>query len=90
MELFVPNESKSFGENLEVVTKYGLSESAKKAASYLSGHTDIQMRFSEARCSKALPQALAAYKEGLHPNYNEEFHNAKVRSQVKFTVPIFI
>ncbi len=35
-------------------------------------------RFSEYRCSKALPQAIAAYKDGLQAQYVEEFHNAKV------------
>ena len=35
-------------------------------------------RFSKARCAKALPVAIAAYKEGLQSHYLEEYHNAKV------------
>lgn len=35
-------------------------------------------RFSEFRCNKALPLALAAYKEGLPSHYREEYHKAKV------------
>ena len=44
----------------------------------LVNHVDIGARFSEARCSKALPLAFAAYKEGLQSHYLAEVHNAKV------------
>ena len=40
---------------------------------------DINVRFSENRCAKALPLAMAVYKEGNPPHYLEEFHNSKVK-----------
>lgn len=44
----------------------------------LTNHTDIDVRFSEARCAKALPLAFSAYKEGLQSHYLAEVHNTKV------------
>ena len=53
-------------------------DSVKRAAGLLASHTSLELRFSEARCQRALPMALAAYKEGLQPHYLEGYHNAKV------------
>ena len=53
-------------------------EAVKRAAALLASHTSLELRFSEARCQRALPMALAAYKEGLQPHYLEGYHNAKV------------
>ena len=39
---------------------------------------DVDLRFSEARCAKALPTAFAAYKEGLQSHYLAEIHSSKV------------
>ena len=51
----------------------------------LVNHVDIGARFSEARCSKALPLAFAAYKEGLQSHYLAEVHNAKVNFLITFS-----
>lgn len=44
----------------------------------LSNHIDIDKRFSETQCGKALPLAFAAYQEGLQSHYLAEVHNAKL------------
>lgn len=49
-----------------------------KVQQILTNHIDIDVKFSEARCAKALPMAFAAYKEGLQSHYLAEVHNAKV------------
>ena len=44
----------------------------------LMNHIDVDTRFSEARCAKALPMAFASYKEGLQSHYLAEVHSSKV------------
>jgi len=55
-------------------------DSIKKAkfSSLVSNNTSTESRFSEYRCSKILPRAIATYKEGLPSHYIEEHHQAKV------------
>ena len=49
-----------------------------KVKQILYSHIDIDTRFSESRCAKALPMAFAAYKENLQSHYLAEVHNAKM------------
>jgi len=39
---------------------------------------ETEIMFSELRCKKILPTAIAAYTEGLPPHYTAEYHNAKL------------
>lgn len=39
---------------------------------------DVEGQFSEARCSKVLPLALAAYQENLPSHYSSQNHENKV------------
>ena len=39
---------------------------------------ETEIMFSELRCKKILPTAVAAYTEGLPPHYTAEYHNAKL------------
>ena len=49
-----------------------------KVQQTLMNHVDVDVRFSEARCAKALPTAFAAYKDGLQSHYLAEIHSSKV------------
>lgn len=53
-----------------------------RANSLLASKTSIENRFSESRCAKALPNAVAAYKEGLQPHYLYDYHQAKLLQAV--------
>jgi protein SMG8 len=46
------------------------------------GATSTDMQFSEARCEKVLPLALATYQESLPPHYNETLHLSRVSNRV--------
>ena len=35
---------------------------------------ETEIMFSELRCKKILPTAMAAYKEGLPQHYTQEYH----------------
>lgn len=76
MTIFASSDETSFG--LPFDEDKSLNDVARRAAMALSGFSEIEARFSEQRCSKALPQALAAYQEGLPTHYTKEYHNAKV------------
>lgn len=39
---------------------------------------DVEGQFSEARCLKVLPLALAAYQENLPSHYSSQYHESKV------------
>ncbi len=52
----------------------------QQAFAPLRACANVDLRFSELRCAKALPQALAAYKEGLPAHYVQEYHENKVRA----------
>lgn len=39
---------------------------------------DVEGQFSEARCAKVLPLALAAYQENLPSHYSSQYHENKV------------
>ena len=49
-----------------------------KVKQILTNHIDIDSRFSDSRCAKALPMAFAAYQENLQSHYLAEVHNAKM------------
>ena len=53
----------------------------------LLSHVDIDLRFSESRCAKALPLAFSAYKDGLATHYLSEVHHAKVSERGSGTRP---
>jgi Uncharacterized conserved protein (DUF2146). len=40
---------------------------------------DTDVRFSEGRCGKVLPLAIATYQENLPPHYTRDYHESKVR-----------
>jgi protein SMG8 len=45
----------------------------------LHGLLDTDVRFSEGRCGKVLPLAVATYQENLPPQYTRDYHESKVR-----------
>jgi len=45
--------------------------------SMLRSLLDVEGQFSEARCSKVLPLALAKYQENLPSHYNSKYHENK-------------
>ena len=51
-----------------------------EAMNTLRDDLETEIMFSELRCKKILPTALAAYTEGLPPHYTAEYHNAKLLS----------
>ena len=55
-----------------------------RANSLLTHGTSVESRFSEARCAKSLPVAMATYKEGLPPHYLQvwSLSSLKVSRQV--------
>lgn len=44
---------------------------------------DVEGQFSEARCLKVLPLALAAYQENLPSHYSSQYHESKVWNKFK-------
>jgi hypothetical protein len=59
------------------------TDASGKANSMLAASTSLEMRFSEARCAKAVPLAVAAYNESLPSHYLEEYHNHKVPEDIQ-------
>lgn len=49
-----------------------------KGFNMLRSLLDVEGQFSEARCSKVLPLALAAYQENLPSHYSSQYHESKV------------
>ena len=41
---------------------------------------ETEIMFSELRCKKILPTAMAVYKEGLPQHYTQEYHQVGVSS----------
>jgi len=46
----------------------------------LKNYLDVDQRFSEARCSKVFPLAVATYQENLPPHYTKKYHETKVKN----------
>lgn len=44
----------------------------------LRDHLDIDAKFSEARCAKVLPLALATYQQNSPFHYTREYHESRV------------
>ena len=44
----------------------------------LKNYLDVDQRFSEARCSKVFPLAVATYQENLPSHYTKKYHETKV------------
>lgn len=40
---------------------------------------DVDQRFSEARCNKVFPLAVATYQENLPSHYTKKYHETKVK-----------
>ena len=72
---FGPSPTSKLGQLDEAISN---ANSFVRGNGILTNGTSIENRFSESRCAKALPIAMAAYKEGLPQHYLQEFHNAKV------------
>jgi len=53
-----------------------------KGCKLLRSLLDVEGQFSEARCSKVLPLALAAYQENLPSHYSSQYHENK-KTQAK-------
>lgn len=56
----------------------GGSANASVDLSLLKNYLDIDQRFSEARCSKVFPLAIARYQENLPSHYTKKYHQTKV------------
>jgi len=55
-----------------------LDEESKIAMETLRSVLDIDTNFSERRCRKVQPIAMAAYQENLPSHYNRNYHDTKV------------
>lgn len=44
----------------------------------LKSYLDVDQRFSEARCNKVFPLAVATYQENLPSHYTKKYHETKV------------
>lgn len=49
-----------------------------RLSSALAGLADVDATFSQNRCAKAMPQAVATYKEGLPQHYLQSYHRGKL------------
>jgi hypothetical protein len=64
---------------------------SKQTVFYLQGFQllrsilDVEGQFSEARCLKVLPLALAAYQENLPSHYSSQYHENKVCGEIWLT-----
>lgn len=54
------------------------SEKDTKILGSLQNLVETEVRFSDARCAKALPLAISAYKDGLPPHYTQMHHQEKL------------
>lgn len=56
------------------------SEGQKYSGALMNLRDDLEteIMFSELRCKKILPAALACYTDGLPPHYTADYHNAKL------------
>jgi protein SMG8 len=54
------------------------SQQQQQLLSSLRGLLDTDVRFSEGRCGKVLPLAIATYQENLPPQYTRDYHESKV------------
>ncbi|XP_069946047.1 nonsense-mediated mRNA decay factor SMG8 isoform X3 [Cherax quadricarinatus] len=50
----------------------------KQILGSLQNLVETEVRFSDARCAKALPLAISAYKDGLPPHYTQMHHQEKL------------
>lgn len=63
--------------NLFVLGK-DLDEESTLALESLRSFLDIDTNFSERRCRKVQPIAMAAYQDNLPTHYNRNYHETKV------------
>lgn len=68
--------------NLFVLEK-DLDEESKNAMESLRSFLDIDTNFSERRCRKVQPIAMAAYQDNLPSHYNRNYHDSKVWCKLK-------
>uniref|UniRef100_A0A1B6D313 Nonsense-mediated mRNA decay factor SMG8 n=1 Tax=Clastoptera arizonana TaxID=38151 RepID=A0A1B6D313_9HEMI len=61
-----------------LIIKSGYIEKFASANSILHNLLDTDVKFSEARCSKVLPLAIATYQENLPPHYTKGYHERRV------------
>lgn len=55
-----------------------LDEETKIAMESLKSFLDIDTNFSERRCRKVQPIAMAAYQDNLPSHYNRNYHDTRV------------
>lgn len=63
--------------NLFIMGK-DLDEESKIAMESLRSFLDIDTNFSERRCRKVQPIAMATYQENLPSHYNRNYHDTRV------------
>lgn len=63
--------------NLLVLGK-DVNEESKIAMESLRSFLDIDTNFSERRCRKVQPIAMAAYQDNLPSHYNRNYHDTRV------------
>lgn len=63
--------------NLFIIAE-DLEEESKTAMESLKSFLDIDTNFSEGRCRKVQPYAMAAYQDNLPSHYNRNYHESKV------------
>ncbi|CAG0922634.1 unnamed protein product [Notodromas monacha] len=56
-----------------------LTDRSEEMAAAAVRAVNVEMRYSEMRCEKVLPVAIAAYQENLPPHYNEALHLTRLR-----------
>lgn len=52
----------------------------------LTASLGVDRKFSEARCNKVFPLAVATYQENLPPHYTKKYHETKVTLSRCFTL----
>lgn len=71
--ILVSETSDERGEGDETI-----SEKEPDLFENLRDHLDIDAKFSEARCAKVLPLALATYQQNSPFHYTREYHESRV------------
>jgi protein SMG8 len=66
----------SCDESLDSKSK--LQQQQQQLLGSLHSLLDTDVRFSEGRCGKVLPLAVATYQENLPPQYTRDYHETKV------------
>jgi protein SMG8 len=77
---FVLPTASAWAEAAAVLYEFLVGKAAAEVKEAAVRVVDVEAAFSEARCERVLPLALAAYQENLPHHYSEVVHAARVRN----------